>query len=262
MLPEIFRVGSFALPTYGLLVATAFLVALALTGRLAREAGMDRETVVNLGIYCVLAGIVGAKLLMLLLDLPFYWSNPGEIFSFATLQAGGVFYGGLLAALATAWWFMRRKGLPFLATGDVFAPGVAIGHAIGRIGCFAAGCCWGVECRRSWAVTFSNPVAHENVGVPLNIPLHPTQLYEAAAEMVIFAILYRRFHQPHRRGAILGLYLALYSAARFVIEFFRVHEQPNPFGGPLNTSQWIALALIAAVAGWALAARRPDPINL
>lgn len=250
MFPQLFHIGSFFLPTYGVLVALAFLVALWLTGRLARDAGLNHENVVNLGIYCALAGIAGAKLLMFLIDIPYYASNPGEIFSMATLQAGGVFYGGLLAALAVAWWYMRKKKLPRMRTADVFAPGIALGHSIGRLGCFSAGCCWGRECHLPWAVTFTNPEANRLVGVPLGIPLHPTQLYESIAELIIFAILYRRIRKPHPQGAIIALYLMLYSTARFLVEFVRVHDQPNPFGGPLNDSQWISLGLIALGAVW------------
>jgi phosphatidylglycerol:prolipoprotein diacylglycerol transferase len=93
-------------------------------------------------------------------------------------------------------------------------------------------------------VTFTNPVAHDLVGVPLNRPLHPTQLYEAIAEFLIFGLLYWRFRRPHAKGAIIGLYLILYSTARFLVEFFRVHDQANPFGGPLNASQLISIGLV------------------
>ena len=188
--------------------------------------------------------------MMFLVDLPYYAQHPGEILSISTLQAGGIFYGGLIAALAVAWWYLRRTKLPALGTADVFAPGIALGHGIGRLGCFSAGCCWGVECHLPWAVTFTNPQAQELVGVPLDRPLHPTQLYEAAAEFLIFAILYRRIGKPHRAGAIISLYLMLYSAARFVVEFFRFHDQGNLWGGPLDTSQWISLALFALGAAY------------
>ncbi len=249
MHPEIFHIGSFFVPTYGVLVALAFLTALAVTSRLARRAGLDAEAVLNLGIYCALAGIVGAKLMMFVVDVPYYFRNPSQIFSFSTLQAGGIFYGGLIGALITAVWYIRKKALPLLPTADSFAPGLALGHAIGRLGCFSAGCCWGLECHLPWAVTFRNPRANELVGVPLGVPLHPTQLYESASEAIIFLILYRRFGKPHKPGAIIGLYLLLYSTVRFLVEFIRAHDQPNPFGGPLSSSQWIALGLILLVAG-------------
>jgi len=243
MYPEIFHISF--LHTYGVLVAAAFLAGLWMAGRLAHQKNLNADTVTNLGIYCALAAIAGAKLMMFLVDFRYYSENPAKIFSFETLQAGGVFYGGLLAALGVSWWYMRKTRLPALETADVFAPAIALGHGIGRIGCFTAGCCWGIECRRPWGVTFTNPVAHDLVGVPLETPLHPTQLYEAFAEFCIFGILYWRFQRPHRKGAIISLYLMLYSSARFVIEFFRDHQQANPFGGPLDTTQWISVGLFA-----------------
>ncbi len=254
MYPEIFHISF--LHTYGVLVAIAFLSGLWMTSRLARRAGLDADAVTNLGIYCALAAIAGAKVMMFLVDIPYYLQHPGEFFSLSTLQAGGVFYGGLIAALAVAWYYLRRTRLPLLKTADIFAPGIALGHGIGRLGCFSAGCCWGVECHLPWAVTFRNPVANDLVGVPLNRPLHPTQLYEAFAEFAIFGVLYWRFRKPHEQGAIISLYLVLYSAARFVVEFFRYHEQGNLLGGPLDTSQWISLALFALGAAYFVAAKR------
>lgn len=255
MFPEIFHFSFFTLHTYGVLVALGFLAALWMAGRLARRDHLNHESVTNLGIYCALAALAGAKVMMFVVDLPYYFSHPGEIFTWATLQAGGVFYGGLIAALGVSWWYLRRSKLPVLRTGDVFAPAIALGHGIGRLGCFSAGCCWGVECHLPWAVTFTNPVAQDLVGVPLNRPLHPTQLYESAAEFLIFAILYRLIGKPHRAGAVISLYLMLYSTARFVVEFFRYHEQGNLWGGPLDTSQWISLGLFALGAAYFINAR-------
>ncbi len=256
MFPIVFHIGSFFLPTYGLLVSIAFLAGLWVATRLAKRSGLDAEAVLNLGIYAAVAGIIGAKLLMLLFDLPYYLSNPGEIFSLTTFQAGGIFYGGFILALVVAFVFMRRKKLPALATADVFAPAIALGHAIGRLGCFSAGCCWGAVTHLPWAVTFTNPEANRLTGVPLDSPRHPTQLYEAAAEAVIFAILYRRAVRPHRPGAIIGLYLVLYSTARFLVEFVRAHDQANPYYGPFVAEQWIALGL-AVLGAWMLLRRKP-----
>jgi phosphatidylglycerol:prolipoprotein diacylglycerol transferase len=252
MLPQLIKIGDFFVPTYGVLVTLGFLAGLWVVSRLALRSGLNREAVLNLGIYCALAGILGAKLLMFILDFNYYRQNPREIFSFSTLQAGGVFQGGLVLALVTAFFYMRKVKLPGLLTADVLAPGVALGHAIGRLGCFSAGCCWGLECHRFWAVTFTNPVANQLFGTPLNVPLHPAQLYEAGAEALTFIILFTRFRRPHRAGEILGLYLVLYSSVRFVVEFFRYHDQANPFGGPLSSPQWIALATLL-LGAWLLA---------
>jgi phosphatidylglycerol:prolipoprotein diacylglycerol transferase len=140
---------------------------------------------------------------------------------------------------------MRKTGLAPLATADVFAPAIALGHAIGRLGCFCAGCCWGLECHLPWAVTFRDPAANDITGVPLNVPLHPTQLYESLAEFLIFGLLYWRIRKPHGKGAIIGLYLMLYGGVRFVVEFYRYHEQGNLWHNGLDTAQVISLALVA-----------------
>lgn len=240
MFPKLIDTGGFFLPAYGVLVAAAFLAAIAVTNRLARKAGLNSEKITNLAIYCAIAGMAGAKLLMFVFDWRDYLARPSEIFSLSTLQAAGVYQGGLILAVITAIIYMRRHGLPGLVTADVFAPGIALGHAIGRLGCFAAGCCWGVQCDRSWAVTFNKPAAYELTGVPLGIPLHPTQIYESLTEAIIFGILWWRFHRPHREGAIIGWYLLLYSVARFTIEFYRYHDQGLIAG--LSLTQWISLA--------------------
>jgi phosphatidylglycerol:prolipoprotein diacylglycerol transferase len=152
---------------------------------------------------------------------------------------------------------LRKTRLSALVVADAFAPAIALGHAIGRIGCFAAGCCWGTECHLPWAVTFTSMAASQLVGVPLGLPLHPTQLYESAAEFAIFGILYWRFGRPHGRGDIISLYLMLYGAARFLVEFFRYHEQGNLWGTPLDASQWISLVLFAVgAAHFAVGKRR------
>lgn len=238
MLPKLITIGSFYIPTYGVLVALGFLAGLAIALRLARRLGLAPDKITNLAVYCAMAGIVGAKLFMFLFDLGDYIRDPAQIFSLETLQAAGVFHGGFLAALLVAILYMRRQRLPAFPTMDAFAPGVALGQAIGRLGCFAAGCCWGRECDLPWGVRFRSDAA---APVPLDKTLHPVQLYESAADLIVFAILYRRFNLSHRPGAVIGLYLVLYSAARFIIEFFRVHEQP--LVGPFSLTQWIALGL-------------------
>ena len=258
MFPKLISFGDFFLPSYGLLVALGFFVALQVVVRLSKRSGIDPEKATNLAIYCALSGLIGAKLLMFMFDFQLYREHPEEIFTMSTLQAAGVFQGGLVLATAFAFWFMRRNRMPVLLTADAFAPGVAIGHAIGRLGCFAAGCCWGAVCDKPWAVTFHNPDAHRLVGVPLNLPLHPTQLYEAAAEILLFAFLWWRGRTAHRPGEILGLYLVVSSIFRFIIEFYRTHQQSMPFGGPLSLTQWIALALL--LPGIYLLVRPSNPV--
>jgi phosphatidylglycerol:prolipoprotein diacylglycerol transferase len=254
MLPRLIQIGTFYIPTYGVLVATAFLTGLWLAGKLGRRVGLQPENVANLAIYCTLSGFLGAKLMMFLFDWDKYAADPKSIFTLETLQAAGVFHGGFLLALIVAVFYMRRNRMPVLTTMDVFAAPLALAHSIGRLGCFAAGCCWGNECTRPWAVTFRNPDAHDITGVPLNVPLHPTQLYESVAGALIAVWLLRVFRQPHREGAVFGQYLVFYSVMRFVVEFLRHHDQAPLFGGPLSTIQWITLGL-ALLGVWLLMRR-------
>jgi len=246
MFPILFHIGRFSLPTYGLLVALAFLTALWMAAKFAKQRGINSEKVVNLGVYCALVGMLGAKLMMIALD-PDLRAHPAEIFSLATLQSAGIFYGGFILALVFAFFYMRAQRLPPLETADIFAPGLAIGHGIGRLGCFAAGCCWGKPTQLPWAVTFRN--ADATTGVPLGVPLHPTQLYEAFAEGIICLILVARLRRPHGEGQIIGLYGLLYGLVRFGVEFLRDHDALNPFGGPFTLEQWISL-VVATVGAW------------
>jgi phosphatidylglycerol:prolipoprotein diacylglycerol transferase len=253
LFPKLITIGSFFLPTYGVLVALGFLAGLWVTVRLARKSGMSGELITNLAVYCALGGLIGAKILMIIFD----WGDPQKppIFSVATLQAAGVWQGGLVLAILVAILYIRQNKLPFLETFDAFAPGVALGHAIGRIGCFAAGCCWGNECSLPWAVTFHNPEAAELTGVPLGKALHPSQLYEMLTELALFGFLYWRYGRPHSPGKIMGMYLVLSSIARFLIEFTRYHEQGLHFG--LSLTQWISIPL--ALGGVALLMRPGVP---
>lgn len=250
MFPKLIEIGNFYLPTYGLLVAFGFLVGLWVTARLGRTVGLEGEKISNLAVYCALAGLLGAKLLMFIFDWDLYAKNPKEIFSLETLQAAGVYQGGFILAFIVAIFLMKQYRFPPLLTMDAFAPGIAIGHAVGRLGCFAAGCCWGDRCDRPWAVTFTNSDAHDLTGVPLGIPLHPTQIYESIFNFALFYFLYRLFLKRPVQGTVIGLYLLLYSVARFFIEFFREHAQALPFGGPFSNTQWIAIGM--AIAGCAI----------
>ena len=252
MFPKLLSFDSFALPTYGVLVASGFAVGLYVSIKLAKREGLNKDAVYSLGIYLALAGMIGAKLFLLFQDRAYYWENPREIFSFSTLQSGGIFYGGLLTAIAVALWYARRHEIPFLKMGDAFSPGIALGHAFGRLGCFAAGCCWGEETSLPWGVTFTDPYSNRMVGVPLGGSLHPTQLYEAAAEVLIFGFLYTRYRHKRFDGQILGWYLLLYPTARFIVEFFRTHaEEALLFGNTVSDAQVVSL-LLAGIGVWLL----------
>jgi len=230
------------------LVATGVLVGLWISVRNSEKQGIKAENAWDFGIALVLAGILGAKILYIILDWRSghaYGQNLREIFTLDTLQAGGVFSGGLVAAFIVAWWFLRKHHMPALATCDAFAPGLAMGHAIGRVGCFAAGCCYGKATDHFWGVTFTNPLAAQLVGTPLGHALEPTQLFESAAELGIFFLLTWMFKRKKFDGQVFGAYLFLYGIARFFLEFIR--DDPgrgSVFGGVLSGTQLIAIGLV------------------
>ncbi len=245
MFPRLFHIGNFSLPTYGLLVSLGVLTGLWISVRNSEKQGIDPEHAWNFGILVVLSGIVGAKVLYLINDWGYYTTHPGEIFSFATLQAGGVFSGGLIGAIVAAAWYLRKNRMPALRTCDAFAPGLALGHAIGRLGCFAAGCCYGKPTAHFWGVTFKNPLAAQWVGTPLGVPLEPTQLFESAVELANFFILMWLIKRKKFDGQVFGAYLFLYGVARYFLEFIR--DDPgrgSVFGGIMTGTQLISIGLV------------------
>lgn len=249
MHPILFKIGSFELPTYGLILATALVVALYSVVRLGRREGMDTGRLIDFSTWLIVAALLGAKVLMILTDWSFYRANPGQIFSMATLEAGGVFYGGFITATFFAIWYIRAYKLPLWKTFDVYAPAIALGQSIGRVGCFSAGCDYGVPSHSFWAITFTSDFAHRMTGVPLGIPLFPWQPVASVTLLGIFAILIWRYRHKSRDGEIFLLYLVLYAVARFFLEFLRGDpDRGFVFNHLLSTSQFIALlALLAAL---------------
>jgi phosphatidylglycerol:prolipoprotein diacylglycerol transferase len=238
--PELFDLGPVTVYSYGVLLAVSYLIGLQLARVRARRWGIAPDRVLDLGIYIIIAALVGAKLLLLIVDFDEFTRSPAELLSLA--RSGGVFYGGLLSAVGVAFWYIQKHRLPFWTTCDVFAPGIALGHVTGRLGCFAAGCCYGKPTTVAWAVTFTNPLAAANVGTPLGVPLHPTQLYDAGAELLILLLLLG----IERRGRLFAgrtfwAYMLLYAISRFVIEFFRGDPRGEILG--VSTSQFISLVL-------------------
>jgi len=245
------------LPTYGLLFALGILAAWWWLTRRTRSLGVNEERVFNLTFYSILAGIIGAKVLLVLIDWRYYLANPLEIL--ATLRMAGVLIGGVIAGALTFAFYARRYGMALGPLADAAAAPLALAQAVGRLGCFSAGCCWGAETAPgAWcAVRFTNPVAHEQTGVPLNVRLFPTQLIEMAFDLVlvvVLTLLWRRRPQP--AGTVFWVYVLLYATGRGIIEFWRgdLHRGLY-FDGLLSTSQMFALVAIA-VAGVALIAGR------
>ena len=245
MHPQLINFGRFFLPTYGFLVSLGVLLGLWVSVRNSKRRGIDPEKAWNFGILVVLSGILGAKILLVINDWPYYAAHPADIFSLSTLQSGGVFSGGLIAAFLAAAWYIRKHHLPTLGICDAFAPGLALGHSIGRIGCFAAGCCYGKPTHHFWGVTFTNPLASAISQTPLNVPLEPTQLFESAVELANFFILMWLLKRKKFEGQVFGAFLFLYGFARFFLEFLR--DDPgrgSVFGGAMSGTQLIAIFLV------------------
>jgi phosphatidylglycerol:prolipoprotein diacylglycerol transferase len=258
-LPDLPVVGPAAVYTYGVLLAAAYLIGLKVAMVRARHRGLDPTRVMDLGIYIIIAALVGAKLMLLVVDFGHFTRNPGEMLGL--LRSGGVFYGGLILASIVAFWYVWRHKMPFWTTGDVIAPGIALGHVVGRIGCLMAGCCYGSATSVPWAITFTNVFAAENVGTPLDVALHPTQLYEAGAEALIFAgLLLTEKRGRQFPGRTFWLYILLYAISRFIIEFYRGDPRGMVFG-TLSTSQFISVLLvpISVVMLFWLSRRQPAP---
>jgi phosphatidylglycerol:prolipoprotein diacylglycerol transferase len=257
MYPRLFELGPVTVYTYGVLLAAAYLLGLKLAMSRASARGLDGAKVLDLGIYIIISALIGAKLLLLLTEFNTFRANPRELLTLA--RSGGVFYGGLIVAVTVALWYIRRAGLPLWTTCDMFAPGIALGHVVGRFGCLFAGCCYGKPTTAPWGITFTDSFAAANVGTPLGIPLHPTQLYEAGAELLILILLLA----TERKGRLFGgrtfwLYLLLYAVSRFVIEFYR--GDPRGAIGMFSTSQFISLILAPlAVVMLVYLARHTEP---
>jgi phosphatidylglycerol:prolipoprotein diacylglycerol transferase len=257
MYPRLFELGAITVYTYGILLAAAYLLGLKFATVRAKARGLDQTRILDLGIYIIISALVGAKVLLLITDWRTFTSNPAELLTLA--RSGGVFYGGLILAVVVALWYIRRIGLPLWTTCDVFAPGIALGHVVGRLGCFFAGCCYGKPTTLPWAITFTDPFAAANVGTPLNIPLHPTQLYEAGAEAVILLVLLATESRGRRfPGRTFWLYMLLYAISRYVIEIYR--GDPRGAVGIFSTSQFISVILAPlSVAMLVYLARRSEP---
>ena len=280
MFPELFRIGDFPVNTYGVLLALAFLSALLIAARLAARDGLPRDRVYDLGLWMLLAAIVGSKVLMLFTE-PGYRENPWSLFSLDFLRSGGVFYGGFIGAAAVGYFLIRRYRLPWWKTADAFAPGIALGNAIGRQGCFAAGCCWGKPTLAPWGVHFTE-AGHQVTGVPTTVAqlddpaqqafwaeklgglfqpvhLHPTQLYESFGALLIFLFLLWLHRRKRFSGQVILCYAVLYAVMRFTIEIFRDDPRGDILGltslTGLSTSQMLSIivgvgAVVLLVLRW------------
>ena len=270
MHPYLFHIGSFGIGTYGLMMALAFFAALALARHQGKLEGLSGDAVTDLAISVLIAGVIGSKLLMIIVGLLTPVGGEGymafrDIFTIGMLRAGGAIHGGIIAAALVFFWKMRPKaGLPLRKTGDALVPAVALGQAIGRIGCFMAGCCYGTSCELPWAVTFTNAEAHELSGTPLFERIHPVQLYQFGTNLLICGILILARRKRKFEGQIFSLYFILEGMGRIIVEMWRGDLDRGAWLGMawLTTGRLTALGFIAlGVIIWAFSWKRPPFVS-
>ena len=246
MYPRLLTTPYFVLHTFGLFLALAYLAALWWLLRGARRAGIEGDRASGLGLYAIIGAILGAKLLMVVRSLPDYLANPSDLWSLATLQSAGDFYGGFFGALiASGLFFIRHTEVPRWLMADLCGPAIALGQGIGRIGCFMAGDDYGKPTDLPWAVIFTDPEAVEIGGTPLGIPLHPVQLYESLICLGLFFFLVWLTRRKRFEGEIILAYSILYAVARFLLECLRGDaDRGFVFGGLLSVSQFAAVVIL------------------
>ncbi|MCM8812037.1 MAG: prolipoprotein diacylglyceryl transferase [Candidatus Omnitrophica bacterium] len=246
MYPTLLKFGHFTIHSYGLMMAIGFILALSIAQRRARAAGLDPEKIQTLAILALAAGLLGARLAFVALNFPFFVSHPVEVIR---LDRGGlVFYGGLTAGIASAVWFVRSKRMPAWRTFDVMMPALVAAHAVGRIGCFLNGCCYGTPSGLPWAVVFPGD----------SVARHPVQLYETGILFIFYFILKGIGRAGFRPGVVTLSYGLLYGAWRFLIEFLRGDNPPFAFG--LTVFQWWSAGAVF-ISFAMLLSRRPAPAS-
>ncbi|MDF1536904.1 MAG: prolipoprotein diacylglyceryl transferase [bacterium] len=247
MFPDLLSIGPLTIHTYGLMVALGILAGVALAEYLYRGAGGDPGRMVDISFIVVLSGLLGARALFVAVSWRYFAANPLEIIM---LWKGGlVFYGGLLGGIVGLFACIRIYGLKTGLMLDIGATAIALGHAMGRLGCFSAGCCYGKAADLPWSITFTDPrcLATE----VLNQPVHPTQLYSSAFLFALTGFLVWQHHRKRFEGQIASLYLLLYGLFRLTVEYFRGDPRGSlSFAGlTLSTSQWISVVMVVVGAG-------------
>jgi phosphatidylglycerol:prolipoprotein diacylglycerol transferase len=248
----LFHIGPLPIYSYGFMLMLAFLAATAIATHLARERGMPPEYVLDLTAYILVAGILGARLLYVMLTWSYFRDHLDHVFR--VWEGGLSFHGGLVGGLLAGLLYCRGRGISFLRMGDIVAPGLAIGYSIGRIGCFLNGCCYGSPTDLPWACRFHDPP----ITGPLTPPSHPTQIYASIINVGIFALLMLIWRRQKATGQVLWSYLLFYAIYRFGIEFLRKGATAQVLAAGLTHSQWasIGMVLVAGAVLYRLAHQR------
>jgi phosphatidylglycerol---prolipoprotein diacylglyceryl transferase len=240
--------------SFGFLLAVSFVVGIWLAVRRGRRRRIPPETVYDLSFVILLASIIGVRLFYVVTHLDEFSGRWLKIFAFP--EGGLTLYGGLAMAILASWVFCRVRKLSFLQVADLMLPSVALGIGITRIGCFLAGCCYGLPCELPWAVHFPAHAPAVREFGPVSV--HPAQLYSSAAGFMIFALLLWWERRSGRPGETLGRFLLLYGVARFGLDFTRYYDPAQRWLLGWSSNQWLSLGLVGlGVVMLLLVARRP-----
>jgi phosphatidylglycerol:prolipoprotein diacylglycerol transferase len=242
MFPDLISIGPFTIHTYGFFVAVGFAVGILTAVKVGKTQGVPSQQVMDMAFVMIVWAIIGSRLFYVLINFSYYKAHPLDIIKI--WKGGLVFSGGLVATAAAMLWYLRRHRLSFWTTGDLWAPSLALGQAIGRIGCFMAGCCYGRPTGSSWGLVFTHPKSL----APLNIPLYPTQVFEAVSGFSVFLLLIFLHGKKKFEGQVFLWYLILHSTARLFVERFRGDERGLIPGTEMSATQLVAtLILVGSV---------------
>jgi phosphatidylglycerol---prolipoprotein diacylglyceryl transferase len=241
MHPILFHIGNFPLGTYGLMLVLGFFSGMYLARYLGRRDQIPGESISDLSVTVLMGGIIGAHLLMIIVGLLTPAGQDGamtfaDIFTLSTLRAGGAIHGGVIGGTLAYFWRIRKLKLSWRPTMDAMVPGLALGQAIGRIGCFFAGCCYGDMCGLPWAVTFRDPETRILSGTPLDVPLHPVQLYSTLFSLTIMGLLLLLGRKRKFQGQIVAAYFILEGISRSIQETWR---------GDLDRGVWLGISWLS-----------------
>lgn len=249
---ELFSIGGLTVYTYGLMIAIGIIAAYYVADKRGKKMGLDTSHLDSLAFWAVVSGFLGSKLLYWLTRLPDIFTDPSILLN---LGDGWVVYGGIIGGIFGGWLYCHIKGMNFWTWFDLIIPEVALAQGFGRIGCFFAGCCYGVEVSSGFGLVFpADSIA------PGGVPLFPTQLISSAFDFLLFFVLIRIARKQTFQGEIAVVYLLCYSIGRFIIEFFRGDLIRGVFNS-LSTSQIISIFMALAAIGLWIWLKKHKPLS-
>jgi phosphatidylglycerol---prolipoprotein diacylglyceryl transferase len=257
--PIAFKLGSWPIHWYGVLVALGFIAGLWTASRRAPLTGLKPEQVADAGPWMILGAVFGARALY----VGTYWKEKfagGPWWEIFMVQHGGlVFYGGLIGASLAIIFYCRLRRVPLWKLADVFAPSIALGYVFGRLGCLMNGCCYGRECALPWAITY--PRSHDTFpnAAEQATPVHPTQIYDSLLNLVLFLFLAWLYRRKKFDGQVFATYLICYAFTRSFVEYFRGDYGPAHLHGIFTPAQLISVGILAIGIALAVVLQRLNP---